>query len=44
VKKVTAYHNCWSGMQTFSTSDSIFEQNVFADDAGGSNGASCGGT
>jgi hypothetical protein len=44
VKKVTAYHNCWSGMQTFSTSDSIFEKNVFVDDAGGSNGASCGGT
>src|SRR5438270_10914281 len=44
VKKVTAYHNCWSGMQTFSTSESNFEENVFADDAGGSNGASCGGT
>ena len=44
VKKVTAYRNCWSGMQTFSTSDSNFEENVFASDAGGSNGASCGGT
>jgi hypothetical protein len=44
VKKVTAYHNCWSGMQTFSTSDSTFEENVFANDSGGSNGASCGGT
>jgi hypothetical protein len=44
VKKITAYHNCWSGMQTFSTSDSTFEENVLANDAGGSNGASCGGT
>lgn len=44
VKKVTAYRNCWSGMQTFSTSDSTFEENVLASDAGGSNGASCGGT
>ena len=44
VKKVTVYNNCWSGMQTFSTSDSTFEDNVFVDDAGGSNGASCGGT
>jgi hypothetical protein len=44
VKKVTAYHNCWSGMQTVDTSDSTFEENVFAADAGGSNGASCGGT
>jgi len=44
VKKVTVYDNCWSGMQTFSTSESTFEENVFADDAGGSNGASCGGT
>jgi len=44
VKKVTVYNNCWSGMQTVSTSDSIFEDNVFVNDAGGSNGASCGGT
>jgi hypothetical protein len=44
VKNVTAYHNCWSGMQTFSTTDSTFERNTFVDDAGGSNGASCGGT
>jgi len=43
VKKVTADHNCWSGMQTFSTSDSNFEENVFASDSGGSNGAGCGG-
>ena len=44
VKKVTAYRNCWSGMQTFATSESNFEENVFASDAGGSNGANCGGT
>ena len=44
VKKVTVFRNCWSGMQTLSTSDSTFEENVFASDAGGSNGAACGGT
>jgi hypothetical protein len=44
VRKVTAYHNCWSGVQTGGTSDSTFEENLFANDAGGSNGASCGGT
>jgi len=44
MKKVTVSDNCWSGMQTFSTSNSNFEENVFVDDAGGSNGASCGGT
>jgi hypothetical protein len=44
VKKVTVFRNCWSGMQTGSVSDSTFEENVFASDAGGSNGASCGGT
>jgi hypothetical protein len=44
VKRVTVFDNCWSGMQTVSTSRSTFEENVFADDAGGSNGASCGGT
>ena len=44
VKMVTAYDNCWSGLQTISTSDSTFEENVFASDASGSNGASCGGT
>jgi hypothetical protein len=44
VRKVTVFRNCWSGMQTLSTSDSTFEENVFASDAGGSNGASCGGT
>jgi hypothetical protein len=44
MKKVTVYNNCWSGLQTVSTSESTFEENVFVDDAGGSNGASCGGT
>jgi hypothetical protein len=44
VKGMTADHNCWSGMQTFATTDSTFEKNTFVDDAGGSNGASCGGT
>lgn len=44
VRKVTAFRNCWSGMQTFGTSESKFEENVFASDAGGSNGANCGGT
>jgi len=44
VRKVTAYHNCWSGLQTGNTTDSTFEENLFANDAGGSNGASCGGT
>jgi hypothetical protein len=44
VKKVTAAHNCWSGMQTFSTTDSNFEENVLTSDSSGSNGAGCGGT
>jgi hypothetical protein len=44
LNKATVYRNCWSGMQTFSTSESLFEENVFDDDAGGSNGSSCGGT
>ena len=44
VEKLTVINNCWSGMQTLSTSDSTFEANVFVDDAGGSNGAACGGT
>jgi len=43
VRKVTVYRNCWSGMQTFSTSDSNFEDNVWANNAVGSNGAACGG-
>ncbi len=44
VKKVTADRNCWSGMQTFSTTDSNFEENVLTSDSSGSNGAGCGGT
>ena len=44
VKKVTAHHNCWSGMQTISTTDSNFEESVFTSDSSGSNGAGCGGT
>ncbi|HVH69573.1 MAG TPA: right-handed parallel beta-helix repeat-containing protein [Candidatus Dormibacteraeota bacterium] len=44
LKKVTADHNCWSGMQVTNTSDSTFEENVLTNDAAGSNGASCGGT
>jgi parallel beta-helix repeat protein len=43
VRKVTAYRNCWSGMQTFSTSDSNFEEDIWVDNAAGSNGAACGG-
>jgi hypothetical protein len=43
VKKVTAHHNCWSGMQTFSTTESNFEENVFTSDSSGSNEAGCGG-
>jgi len=43
VKKVTVNRNCWSGMQTFSVSDSNFEENVWVNNAAGSNGAPCGG-
>jgi hypothetical protein len=43
VRKVTVYRNCWSGMQTFSTSDSNFEEDTWVDNAAGSNGAACGG-
>jgi hypothetical protein len=43
VRKVTVYRNCWSGMQTFSTSDSNFEEDIWVDNAAGSNGAACGG-
>jgi parallel beta-helix repeat protein len=43
VRNVTAYRNCWSGMQTFSTSDSNFEEDIWVDNAAGSNGAACGG-
>jgi parallel beta-helix repeat protein len=43
VSKVTVYTNCWSGMQTFSTSDSNFSEDIWVDNAVGSNGAACGG-
>ena len=43
VKEVTATRNCWSGMQTSATSDSRFEKDVWANNAGASNGAACGG-
>ena len=43
VKKVTANRNCWSGLQTFSTSDSNFEEDNWINNAAGSNGAACGG-
>src|SRR5712692_4781711 len=39
VRKVAAYRNWWSGMQTFSTSDSNFEEDIWVDNAAGSNGA-----
>jgi len=44
IKNVTADHNCWSGIQTIGLSDSKLEKNVFTSNAGGSNGAFCGGT
>jgi hypothetical protein len=43
-KNVTADHNCWSGIQIIGLSDSKLEKNVFTSNAGGSNGAFCGGT
>jgi hypothetical protein len=43
VKKVTANRNCWSGMQTIGTSDSNFEEDIWINNAAGSNGAACGG-
>jgi hypothetical protein len=43
VKDVTVNRNCWSGMQTFSTSDSNFEGGVSVNNAAGSNGSACGG-
>jgi len=44
IKNVTADHNCWSGVQTIGLSGSNLERNVFTSNAGGSNGAGCGGT
>jgi hypothetical protein len=43
VRKVTANRNCWSGMQTIGTSDSNFEEDIWINNAAGSNGAACGG-
>ena len=43
VRRVTANRNCWSGMQTIGTSDSNFEEDVWVNNAAGSNGAPCGG-
>jgi parallel beta-helix repeat protein len=43
VEGVTVNRNCWSGMQTTSTSDSRFEKDVWVNNAGASNGAACGG-
>jgi hypothetical protein len=43
VRKVTANRNCWSGMQTIGTSESNFEEDIWINNAAGSNGAACGG-
>ncbi len=43
VRKVTANRNCWSGMQVTLTSDSNFEEDIWINNAAGSNGAPCGG-
>ena len=43
VIKVTANLNCWSGLQLIGVEDSHFEDNVWANNAVGSNGAACGG-
>ena len=43
VRNVTATRNCWSGMQTISTSDSQFEEDIWVNNASGSHGAACGG-
>jgi len=43
VGRVTATRNCWSGMQTIGVSDSHFEEDVWANNAVGSNGTPCGG-
>ena len=43
VRKVTVNRNCWSGMQTVGASDSNFEEDTWVNNAGGSNGAACGG-
>jgi hypothetical protein len=43
LKKVTVNRNCWSGVQTTSTSDRNFERDVWVNNAAGSNGSACGG-
>ncbi len=43
VRNVTANRNCWSGMQTIGTADSTFEEDMWVNNAAGSNGAACGG-
>ena len=43
VRHITANRNCWSGMQTIGTSDSTFEEDIWINNAAGSNGAACGG-
>lgn len=43
VRNVTATRNCWSGLQATNVYGSIFEHNVWANNAAGSNGAGCGG-
>ena len=43
VSNITVNRNCWSGMQTISTSQSTFEEDVWVNNAAGSNGAACGG-
>jgi hypothetical protein len=44
VKHVTFSGNCFSGLQTAQISDSKIEGNIFARNAGGSDGFGCGGT
>jgi hypothetical protein len=43
VRKVTVNRNCWSGMQVSLTSKSRIEDDVWVNNAAGSNGAGCGG-
>jgi hypothetical protein len=43
VRKVTVNRNCWSGMQVSLTSESTIEDDIWVNNAAGSNGAGCGG-
>ena len=43
VRKVTVNRNCWSGMQVSLTSESTVEDDIWVNNAAGSNGAGCGG-